>query len=343
MIIKNSLALKSALILLFLVLILQACGPEKPGIYKNEQIPNGVRNKLHQLNAELLPALKANDPEQQELLMAKELIDDKGERLKTAEHISNCMKEADYSLMSEYYIVSQLVKRPGHDDAEFIGPSKINERGLGINNFDLSIYRQAQEMYMALFVPKLAMQKWLVTVVYCKYNYGWKVSRMELGPYAENGLTAPQLMQKAKEQLKNNYWLDASNTASFAVNCLRPSQYWKYVNEQAIYKFNGDALTNVMAHYKLPLMIKEVPTHPRLWRVRVERTPEGAFPNLNYISSINLLDTMALKKENEAIGKVIGHVINGLDKDKKYIYYTIYNETKKGIPFRDHYDLRQKL
>jgi hypothetical protein len=41
----------------------------------------------------------------------------------------------------------------------------------------------------------------------------------------------------------------------------------------------------------------------------------------------------------QEVGKVIGKVITGLDKDKKYIYYTIYNETAKGVPFRDHYDL----
>lgn len=115
------------------------------------------------------------------------------------------------------------------------------------------------------------------------------------------------------------------------------------MDEDAIYKFNTEALTTVMAHYKLPLAIQQIPTHPRIWRIRIERTQEGAFPNVNYISTIKLTDTIALKKENEAISKVIGEIFTGIDKNKKYIYYTIYNETLKGIPFRDHYDLRQKL
>jgi hypothetical protein len=317
------------------ILLLQACSPAKPGIYKNDQIPSGTRSKLHDLNADLLSALKTNIPQTLEMMMSQELIDDRHERLTTTEQISIRMKTGDYSLMSEYYIVNQ----PGLDK----GKNIIHERDLGINNFDLTFNRGAHEMYIALFTAKTAPQKWMITATYHKYDYGWKVDKLEINPYAENGKTAPELMEQAKEQLKNGYWLDASNTASFAVNCLRPYSYWNYVAEPAIYKFNTDALMQVMAHYKLPLLMKDVPTHPRIWRIRVERTPEGSFPNVNYISNIKLYDKEALKKENDVVGKAIGNVMTGIDKDKKYIYYTIYNETPKGVPYNDHYDLKQTL
>jgi hypothetical protein len=210
---------QTAFVWCFIMIALLACGPAKPGIYKGDEIPSGVKNKLRNLNTELLSALKANDPERQELLMNQELINDKGNRLRIAEHISNRMKLGDYSLLADYYIVNQVIKREDSDNAEFSGTNLIKERGLGINNFDLSIYRQAEEMYMALFIPKKASEQWLVSAIYSKYDYGWKISRLELSPYAENGRTAPELMKQAKEQLKNGYWLDASNTASYAVNC----------------------------------------------------------------------------------------------------------------------------
>lgn len=315
-----------------IILLLQACGPDKPGTYKNDQIPSGTASKLHSLNNALLTALKANDPEGMENLMSQELIANR-EWMSTSERASNHMKEADYGLLFEYLIVNEPVPDSG----------VIKERNLGVNNFDYTYSRGVPETYIAFFTAKSAPQKWLITALYNKYDYGWKISSLEFNLYAENGLTAPESAKHAAELLKKGYWLDASNTASFAVNCIRPASNWKYVNEQAVFRFNAMALETVMAHYKLPLTIKQVPTHPRIWRIRIERNKEGAFPNVNYLSTIKLTDTVALKKENEAIGKVIGSMMTGIDKDKKYIYYTIYNVTPKGVPVTDHYDLRQKL
>lgn len=325
-----------------LLLIFQACKPPQPGIYKNNQIPSGTASKLHQINTSLLSALKVNDIEQLELLMSQELIADR-ERLSTAEHISNHMKDADYSLMAEYYIVKDTTAEGTGKDTPDKHAGVIQERDMGINNFDLQFTAPTGESYIALFTPKSAPQKWLITAVYDKFDYGWKLSELEFNPYAENGRTAPELIEQSKDLLKKKYYLDASDAGSYAKNCLNPATGWKYVNEAGIVKFNDIALDSVKAHYQLPLTIKQLPTQPRLWRVRIERTPEGAFPNLNYISTISLYDTTALKKENAALGKIIGKVINGIDKDNKYIYYTIYNNTPKGVMFTDHYDLKQKL
>ncbi|MES2274666.1 MAG: hypothetical protein V4592_01505 [Bacteroidota bacterium] len=327
--------LRSALFLCLMIMIQACTAPSKPGIYKNNLIPSGTRDKMHDLTTNLIGALKTNTTDELEQLMSQDLIDDRPARMAICEQISIRMKDADYSLMSEYYLVN-----PPNINA---GTHTIKERDLGINNFDLTFSGSARETYVALITPKSAMQKWLITAIYHKYDYGWKVAKLEINPYAENGRTAPELIEQAKEQAKNGYWLDASNSASYAERCLRPYTTWKYVAEDSIYRYNGEALKVVMSHYKLPLTITEVPTHPRIWRIRVERTKDGAFPNVNYLSTIKLYDTVALKKENELVGKAIGHVMAGIDKDKKYIYYTIYNETEKGIPYRDHYDLKQKL
>lgn len=341
MTIKPNLTLLSSLFL-STILFLQACKPPQPGVYKNDQIPSGTASKLHDINTELLSALKLNDIERLENVMSPDMITDR-ERLSTSERISNHMKEADYSLMAEYYIVKDTTVTPKGKNAPDKHAGIIQERDLGINNFNLPYTAPTGESYIALFTPKSAPQKWLITAIYDKFSYGWKLSVLQFNPYAENGRTPAELIEQAKAQLKKKYYLDASNTASFAKNCLDPATGWKYVAEDTIIAFNALALDSVMAHYKLPLTVKLLPTQPRIWRITIERTPEGAFPNVNYISKINLLDTAALKKENEAFGKVIGNVMNGIDKDKKYIYYTIYNETPKGVMFIDHYDLKQAL
>jgi hypothetical protein len=44
-----------------------------------------------------------------------------------------------------------------------------------------------------------------------------------------------------------------------------------------------------------------------------------------YLSTINFKDTTALRRENNALQKVIGQVMPGINQDKKYIQYTAFN------------------
>jgi len=334
MTIKKTPALNSILILFLVISILSACTKNKPGIYKDDLIPSGTRSQLHSFDDELLDALKKNIPEGLEMLMSQEYIDDRAAHMKVCEEISIRMKTGDYSLMREYYINS----------VADTGKVKIPETKLGINNYDLTFNRGAKEMYVAFFTPKTAPQKWLITAYIYKFDYGWKVNALEIKPYAENGKTAPELMQQAQELTKKSYWLDASNTASYAVKCIRPAGCWKYENEEAIIHNNTAALMAVSSHCNLPIVVKQIPTQPHIWRVTIERTPEGAFPNINYVSNIKLYDTDALKKENDAVQKIIGKLIPGVDKDKKYIYYTVNNYNTQGtIPVQGHHDFQQKL
>jgi len=318
----------------FIAVILSGCTKNKPGIYRDDKIPSGTASQLHSFDDELLDALKKNVPESLEMLMSQEYIDDRAERMKVCEEISIRMKTGDYSLMREYYINSRVA----------VGKDSIKERNLGAGNYDLTFVRGAKETYIAFFTPKTAPQKWLITAYIYKFDYGWKVNNLEIKPYAENGKTAPELMQQAKELTKKSYWVDASNTASYAVKCIRPSGCWKYFNEKEIINYNGTALMAVSSHCKLPIVINQIPTKPHIWRITIERTPEGAFPNINYVSSIKLYNTDALKKENDAVQKIIGKLIPGVDKDKKYIYYTVNNYNAQGtIPVQDHHDFQQKL
>jgi len=334
MIISKKPSLHFVLSLLFITTMLSSCTKNKPGIYKDDLIPPGTKSQLHSLDDELLDALKKNIPEGLEQLMSQQYIDDRAGHMKVCEEISIRMKQADYSLMREYYIYNRVAA----------GTDTIKERGLGAGDYDLALSRGTKEMYVAFFTPKTAPQKWLITAYIYKYDYGWKVNNLEIEPYAENGKTAAELIQQSKNLAAKNYWLDASNAASYALNCIRPSGCWKYVNEMDFIHSNKDALMAVMAHCKLPIIVNGLPTQPHIWRITIERTPEGAFPNINYTSTIKLYDTDALKKENDALQKMIGKLIPGVDKDKKYIYYTAYNKNAAGtIPVQDHHDFQQKL
>jgi len=84
----------------------QSCHkPAQPGIYQNDQIGSGQRNDFHALNTILLQELKDNKADAMSDIMSKEMIDDHS-KYRQVELISNRLKEGDYSVLDEFYIVS---------------------------------------------------------------------------------------------------------------------------------------------------------------------------------------------------------------------------------------------
>ncbi|GAB3929149.1 hypothetical protein [Mucilaginibacter myungsuensis] len=322
-----------------LALTIQACSrPSAPGIYKDDQIQSGVRKTLHSLQDELLSALKTDDRHAQELLMSQEFIDDVRMRVKVCSEATIRMKKADYSLFREYYIVRDTVG----------DTTTIKDRTSGINNYDLKVPTLAREMYVAQFIAKKSPLTWMITATYHKLDYGWKIDDMEITPYSENHRTAPEQIAFAQKMLDKKYYLDANNAMVGAMNDLYPSNRWMYEKHDDISKMADLTRAEISANLPLPITVKQLPSEPLIWRITIQYDKEGTFPNINYVSKTNLLDTTALKKENAEFGKIIGEVFEGVDKDKKYIFYTIYNKQLSGpnkgkVDIRDHFDIRQTL
>ncbi len=95
-------------------------------------------------------------------------------------------------MLDEYYVVNK-------DRGEKI----IESKNQSINNYSLHYYAETREMYMAFFVPKSIPNKYMISAVYCKFNYGWKLTRLEVSPYTYNGKTAPELyFEVAKKDVR---------------------------------------------------------------------------------------------------------------------------------------------
>jgi len=301
------------------------------GAWKNDQIKADKREDFHLLNAEVFTDLKANNPKHLQHLLSKELIDDRA-TVRTVELISNHLKANNYSLFDEYYVINKW------RDAD-----TIESTAKGMNSYSLYLPGTAKEMYVAFFIPKAAENKWMITTIYAKYDYGWKLSKLDLSPYAINGRTAPELFKLAKDQYDKKYLVDAVNTMALADNCLRPSDVWQYPVETDLRAFYGKIIGEANEQYQFPFTIKQVPTHPRIFRIFNKTNPDGTFPMIYYLSSINLKDTLAIKRENDLIKKVIGKVIPGIDKDKKCLLYAAFNTKPTYNKETDSYYITEKL
>lgn len=316
--------------LLLIMAALQSCEPTQPGSWKNEQI--NKPDKFHQLNTELLKQLKVNDEKELENIMSRDFINVPSKN-RQIELVSNRVKANDYILLDEYYVVNR-----------YIAGDTISSGVKGPNGYSLTYQGATHEMYFAFFVPKnkAVPNQDMIAAVYCKYDYGWKLSQLDVSRYKVNGKSAPELYDQAQQCYNKGFLIDALNISSSAIDCSRPSDLWKYNGEVDMSNFYNKVLREAYSQYKFPIAIKQVSTHPRIIRIFNQTTPEGVFPMIYYISSIKVQDTTAIKQENENIKKVIGQTLPGIDQGKKYVLYAAFNQLPSGAPV-NHFDMTAKL
>jgi hypothetical protein len=317
--------------LLSIFFVLQSCTPHEPGTWKNDKIGSSQKDDFNVLNKQLLEGLKANSPRQVEAVMSQAFIEDVN-RLRLIELCSNRLKEDTYALLDEYYVV--------HKDR---GNKTIETKDRSINNYSLHYNADTREMYMAFFVPKSIPNKYMISAVYCKFNYGWKLTRLEVSPYTYNGKTAPELFEEAQKMYDKKYLLDALNDIQLAQTCANPYEGWQYQDESGMGDFHSKVIQEINKKYVYPFTLTQVPTRPRIFSISSQTTPEGVFPLVYYKSTVKLSDAAGLKKENDNIKKVIGKLIPGIDQDKKYVYYDAFNEWPRSDRSVDRVDLIDKL
>lgn len=311
---------------LLVIAALQSCVADKPGVYKNDQIRAGKRNDFHALNDRLFKGLAANDAKQLEGIMSQEFIAD-NYKYREVELISNQIKESPYKLLDEYYLFND--KRGSHT--------------FKAGDHTITYGASSQEMYLAFFVPKTGQNQFMVTAVYEKYDYGWKLNALDLNPYTENGLNAAGLLKKAKADYAKGYLMDASEDLEGAKVCMRPFWGWRYPIEGDWSQLNSTVTDIVKKKYSYPFTLTQVPTRPQIFSIFAEVKPDGVYPMVYYISKIKLKDTAAIEKENRMIRQALITFVPGIDKNKKYIFFAAYNEWPRSDVSVDRYEITDKL
>jgi hypothetical protein len=323
--------LYSRLFILLLVFILQSCSNNLPGVCKNDKIDAGKKSNFQDLTNEAFGYLKINGFKRLKLMMSKEMNQNSYTE-RVVDRISNHLNDSKYSLFDEYYIVNK------YRDAD-----TVKSEGNNINSYRLFYQNPEREMYVAFFLPKNGENKYMISLVFSKFDYGWKISELDVEPYTINGKTGPELFKMAKEAYSKNYLIDAVNLAALANTCMKPVDILQYPDEDELHTFYGQIVNEANDKYKFPFTLTDVSTKPRIIRIFNQTDKKGSFPMIQYLTAINLNDTAAIKNENLQIKKVIGRVMPGVDKDKKYVLYAAFNEKPSSLKEVDRFEMTDKL
>ena len=296
-----------------LLLILQGCY-RSPGVWKNDEISSGVKADFHSRTDELIGFIKLNQIKKVKGLLSRELnADNYTEPL--VEHLSNRFNDDKYQLWEEFHMVSK-----------FIDADTIKTGGKGINKYSLIFNQPPHEIYISFYLPKKKQNSYLISIIWSHLNYGWRVTGLSAEPYTRNGHTGPELYALAKEAFNKGDMIDALLKAQLAGTCVNPIPEWHYTDVDSLADLTGHLITLANDKYKFPYVLNEIPTKPKIFRVFNQDNDEGWFPMVDYLSSIKLKDEAAIRKENAQVRKIIGTQMPGIDKDKKYVQYSAFNQ-----------------
>ena len=312
-----------------ILFITQSCKPPIPGSWKNERISEGQRNDFHKLNAEVLKNLKNNDVKAFKMLFSKDMNNRRNDR--PVELLSIQLKDSSYALQDEYYVVHK------YKDTDTVAIS-----GHDINRYGLIYPYEAQQMYFAFFLPKKSDNKFMITLAYAKFDYGWKIVAMTNSPYSINGKTGPELYKLGREQYDKKQYQAALNSLSLAVTLMKPSEYIQYPDAGDAANLYKTVTDEVNAKYHYPIVLRQLATGPMILRVYTKTTDEGTFPLIYYMTHFELKDTTEVKKENIQIRAVVDKLMPGLSDGNKYIYYSAFNKQPTGYVTVDHFDMTVK-
>ena len=288
----------------------------------NDHIDKVEREKIKVLNSRIIDALAENNPSKLKEVFSDELEKKAGSEIgKFVETVHENFKPKDYSILDEYL-----------ENSSAIGTTGTAMKGVsGESDYKISYPVLTKDTYISLLINNGSAKSELVTCIYGKYGSDWKLTVLRIGDYSYFGKTAIDFYKQAKVNYEKGNLVDAANDIVMIQRTATPAgDMFHYQNADAMAAFANKAWAEANAKFVFPIKVEEIKTSPQILNFSPTPMAEGIFPTVGYLSKINLKDTVSLKKENDELKKVIGKILPGIDKEKKYVFFKAYNEIPNG-------------
>ena len=304
------------------IILIQSCKLGTTGTTMNENISANLKAEINELDKKVLKAITENNVDDLKSLMSSKLLEKNGSEIEQLiEQVSGIIESSEYKVIDQYFARNST---SGLGNTVMSGIS-------GINDYIIQYQALNDEMFLSLILPENGNDEFLITNIYGKYPEGWRLNILQFGQYTVNGKTAPQLYQQAKIEYEKGYLIDAVNNMFLSSRVTNPAnKFWKYQKEDEFREFYDKVLKEVSENYNFPMTISEVKSEPQVLNIFPLGMNEGYFPMIEYLTKIDLKDTIQTKIENDAIHKIIGDKFKGIDKDKNYIFYKAFSRMPDG-------------
>jgi hypothetical protein len=315
---------------IILFVLLQGCGLN--GIYstwRNSQIDPDKRAEIEVLNNKLINSIKFNDTVAVKSMLSDTLKKATGNEIDTViNSVSPAFETDQYTVLDEYN-VHNLVSGVSNS----LSANKKSDNDYTINYVSLT-----KEAYISLLLVKDPTGDILVTVVYGNYDGKWEINILEVGRYRYYNKTAMDYYKLAKLNYKKSYFIDAADNLFLAYSCLKPAtEIFHYKKEKEVKDYYDKVLNEIQAKYHLPITLENIPGKPQVFGIYPQLMEGGYFTTVRYLSSINMNDSIALRKENDKVQIEVKKIFSGISVNKKATLYQAFNQMPDGEHPIKHY------
>lgn len=305
------------LLILFAVLLFQNCTIGTSGIWQDDHIDKDKRTQINTLNDKLLKGIITNDTNNVKALFSDLLINKGGDFNGFINKLHDVIKTDGYRIFHEY-------------DVRVVTTGNVTSIPSGFsddNDFSISFQPANKESYVSLLFPKELENDISLLIIYGKYGKDWKINILNFGQYSLLGKNAIDYYKLAKVKYDKSYLIDAVNNIQLAQKLLQPNnQFFQYLKNKEINEFYEKVLKEANSKFPLPMTFDNIPTKPKLFKIYPEIVQGAFYPMVCYVSSINIKDTITLKKENEQVKKEVSRIFTGIDQDKQFVLYKAWKD-----------------
>lgn len=301
---------------------LHSCNVGTTGTWKDENIEQSLKNEIETLDKKVLEAVTTNNAGLLKSIMSDKLLEKSGENIdQLIEQASSVITTTDYKILNQFQAKNSTTR---------IGNTIISGVS-GLNDYIIHYQALNEEMFISLLIPKSGLDEFVVTNIYGKYPDGWKLNILQFGQYKVNGQTAPELYSEAKTEYDKGYLMDAANNMFLSSRVSNPAnKFWQYKKEDEMKEFYKKVMMEINSKYKFPMTLEVIDSKPQILTIYPQGTADGYFPMIEYLTNLDLEDTVQTKVEYEKIHSEVVQAFNGIEKDKDYIFYKAFSEIPDG-------------
>lgn len=289
---------------------------------KDNEIGEVVRAEIKALDDIVVKATNANDIELLKPIVSKALLNSETTDIaKLLQQASSVFVNTDYEVLNQFKINNTSTN-----------VSNIVMSGMkDLNDYIIHYKPLNDEMFVSVLTVPNGPATQIITVVYGKYPEGWKVNILQYGFYKMNGKTAPELYQLAKKRLEEGRLIDAAFNMALASQAHKPGNaIWQYQKEEEMTKFRVELITTINNQYTFPIQLDEIETQPQIISISPMGLREGYIPMVQYLTKLDLKDTVATSIEYEKIHTTLGLKFKGWHQDKTHLFYKAMNQIPNG-------------
>lgn len=313
--------MKNTLIILFASIFITSCNVG--GMWKDDNIDPDVKSEIHKLNYEIIDGFIENNPDKVFSVCSEDLVKkSKNEFTNLIYQVRQSFSKEDFKILNEFY--QKNTSENAHTNV-MTGISGNHDYIIGFKTLN-------SEMFVSVGYFDNDLNQTCITMIYGKYGDKWKLNIMQVGTLRIMDKDAFDWYVEAKSKYEKGYLIDAANDIALSSQLIKPAnQFWQYQKEKEIQEFGEKIMADINSQFTFPMTVDYVETKPQIFRIYPQGMNEGYFPMVQYTTTIDINDTTSLSRECDEIHSKIGELYNGINVDKKMIFYRAF----KSIPTRN--------